>query len=194
MERDGEGRAASSMMAISPSRVKKTFVQECLKAIVKKIIETTGVLLKIVNLNVHGRPYVCADHLRALRTVTQVLNTVVATHSTPDEASLAVLVREKARAAIGLLQAIEQGQGTATTSLRGIDVPLLSIYLRKMIPAYRRYLEIKILEEYIDLSKLMAFIPNVTAKVFFTDEQHVEEVARVMKSENLREYPNKVSP
>lgn len=99
MERDGKGRTVFSVMAITLSRVKKTFDQECLKAIVKKISEATGTLLEIVNFNVHGRQYVCADHLRALRTVTQLLNTIVATHSTPDDASLAVLVRKKAEAA-----------------------------------------------------------------------------------------------
>ena len=193
MERDQEGRTAFSMMAINPSRVNKTFDQGFLKAVVKNISQETGTLLEIVNFNVHGRQYVCAGHLRALWAMTQVLNTIAgATHTKPDEASIAVLVREKAKAAIELAQPIELEQGTATTPLRGIDVPFHSTYLRKGIPAYRRYLETKILEENIDLRKLMSFIPNVTAKPFSTDKEYVEEVARVTESESLREILDNV--
>ena len=194
MERDAAGRTAFSMVAINPSRVRKTFDQDCLKAIVKKISEATGTLLDIVNFNVDGRQYVCAGHLQALWTMTQVLNTIAATHTTPDEASVAVLIRKKAKAALELAQPIELEQGTATTPLRGIDVPFHSTYLRKGIPAYRRYLETKILEENIDLGKLMAFIPNVTAKPFSTDKEYVQEVARVTESESLREFLDDVSP
>ena len=189
MERDAEGRTAFSMMAVNPSRVKKAFDQDSLKAVVKAISEETGTLLEIVNFNVHGRQYVCAGHLRALWTMTQVLNTIAnATYvHKPDEAALAALVREKAEAAIELAQPIELEQGIATTPLRGIDVPFHSTYLRKGIPAYRRYLETKILEENIDLERLTGFIPNVTAKPFSTDKEYVEEVARVTGSEKLRD-------
>lgn len=189
MERDQEGRTAFSMVAVNPSRVNKTFDQDSLKAVVKKISEETDILLEIVNFNVHRRQYVCAGHLRALWTMTQVLNTIAsAANAHPlDEAALTVLVREKAEAVIQLAQPIELEQGTATTPLRGIDVPFHSTYLRKGIPAYRRYLETKILEENIDLDKLKAFIPNVAAKPFSTDKEYVEEVARVTESESLRE-------
>lgn len=191
MERDQDGRTAFSMMAVNPSRVNKAFNQNSLEAIVKTISKETGTLLEIVNFNVHGRQYVCAGHLRALWVMTQVLNTVAsATHT--DEAALAVLVREKAEAAIELAQPIELEQGTATTPLRGIDVPFHSTYLRKGIPAYRRYLETKILEENIELEKLDGFIPNVTAKPFSTDKEYVEEVARVTGSESLREFLDNV--
>ena len=193
MERDAAGRTAFSMMAINPSRVRKTFEQDCLRAIINEISEATGTLLEIVNFNVHGRQYVCAGHLQALWTMTQVLNTIAATHITPDEASLAMLIREKAKAALELARPIELEQGTATTPLRGIDVPFHSTYLRKGIPAYRQYLETKILEENIDLKKLMAFIPNVTAKPFSTDKEYVEEVARVTESESLKELLDNVS-
>ena len=193
MERDQEGRTAFSMMAVNPSRVHKTFDQDSLKVIVKKISDETGTLLEIVNFNVHGRQYVCAGHLRALWTMTQVLNAIADTTHTPlDDASLALLIREKAKTAIELAQPIELEQGTATTPLRGIDVPFHSTYLRKGIPAYRRYLETKISEENIDLRKLMGFIPNVTAKPFSTDKEYVEEVARVTGSESLREFLDNV--
>lgn len=105
-----------------------------------------------------------------------------------------MLIRGKATAAIGLRRPIELEQSTATTPLCGIDVPFHSTYLRKGIPAYRRYLETKILEENIDLRKLMAFIPNVTAKTFSTDKEYVEEEARVTESESLRECLDNVGP
>ena len=155
MERDGKGRTAFSMMAINPSRVKKTFVQECLKVIVKKISEATGTLLEIVNFNVHGRQYVRAGHLRALWTVTPVLNTIVATHIT--QGFVSGVCPRKAKAAIELVQLIKLEQGTVTAPLHGIDIPFPSTYLRKGIPAYRWYLKTKILEENIDLRNLMAF-------------------------------------
>ena len=194
MERDQEGRTAFSMMAVNPSRVNKSLDQNILKAISKTISEETGTLLEIVNFNVHGRQYVCAGHLRALWTMTQVLNTIASARHTnmPGEAALAVLVRKKAEDAIELTQPIELEQGTATTPLRGIDVPFHSTYLRKGISAYRRYLETKILEENIDPEKLIAFIPNVTAKPFSTDKEYVEEVAKVTESETLREMLDNV--
>ena len=194
MERGPEGRTAFSMMAVNPSRVDKAFGQDFLQAIVERIAAQTGTLLEIVNFNVHGRQYVCAGHLRALWTMTQVLNAIAGgTHTDIcEEAALAVLVREKAETAAELAQPIELEAGTATTPLRGIDVPFHSAHLRKGIPAYRRYLETKILEENIDLEKLAAFIPNVTAKPFSTDRSYVEEVARVTGSESLRELLDNV--
>lgn len=194
MERDEHGRTAFSMMAVNPSRVNKAFDQDSLKAIIKTIAQETGTLLEIVNFNVHGRQYVCAGHLRALWTMTQVLNTIASAMHTsiPDEATLAVLIKEKAEATVELAQPIELEPGTATTPLRGIDVPFHSTYLRKGIPAYRRYLETKILEENIDLEKLTGFIPNVTAKPFSTDKEYVEEVVRVTESESLRGFLDNV--
>ena len=194
IERDEEGRTAFSMMAVNPSRVNKSFSQNSLKAIVKKISQETESLLEIVNFNVHGRQYVCAGHLRALWTMTQVLNNIASAMSTNtlDKAALAELVREKAEIARELAQPIDLEQGTATTPLRGIDVPFHSTDLRKGIPAYRRYLESKILEENIHLEKLNAFIPNVTAKPFSTDKEYVEEVARITESESLRDLLDNV--
>lgn len=194
MERDREGRTAFSMMAVNPSRINKAFDQNSLTAVTKAVSEETGTLLEIVNFNVHGRQYVCAGHLRALWTMTQVLNAIAGTKRTNmhDEAALAVLVREKVEAAVELAEPIELEPGTATTPLRGIDVPFHSTYLRKGIPAYRRYLETKISEENIDLERLSAFIPNVTAKPFSTEKEYVQEVARVTGSESLRECLDEV--
>ena len=196
MERDQEGRTAFSMMAVNPSRVSKAFDQSSLEAIIKKISQETELLLEIVNFNVHGRQYVCAGDLRALWIMTQVLNTMARTTPTSkaDQTGIAGLIREKAEAAMELTQPIELEQGTATTPLRGLDVPFHSTYLRKGIPAYRKYLETKILEENIDLEKLASFIPNVTAKPFSTDKEYVEEVARITGSDSLNKLLDDVGP
>ncbi|KAL9640019.1 MAG: hypothetical protein Q9164_000554 [Protoblastenia rupestris] len=195
MERDQDGRTAFSMMAANPSKVGKAFNQDSLETVVKMVSRETGTLMEIVNFNVHGRQYVCAGHLRALWTMTQVLNTLAHAQSTnvPDQKALLKLVQEQAEAAFELAEPIELEQGIATTPLRGIDVPFHSTYLRDGIPAYRRYLETKILEENIDLDRLDSFIPNVMAKPFSTDKEYVKEVALVTESANLREVLDNVS-
>ncbi|KAL9614499.1 MAG: hypothetical protein Q9167_001027 [Letrouitia subvulpina] len=186
MERDREGRTAYSMVAVNPSRVNKTFNQASLETVVKMVSKEAGRLLEIVNFNVDGRQYVCAGHLRALWTLTQVLNTQSQRH-VPDKEALLKLVQQQVEAAFELAEPIELEQGIATTPLRGIDVPFHSTYLRNGIPAYRRYLEKNILEENVDVDSLNSFIPNVMAKPFSTDRDYVEEVARTTESASLRE-------
>ena len=194
MDRDQNGRTAFSMMAANPSRVAKTFDQNALEEVVTMIAHETGTLLEIVNFNVQGRQYVCAGHLRALWTMTQVLNSLArqakenASSALEDKDALQKLVREQAEEAFELAEPIELKAGVATTPLRGIDVPFHSTYLRNGIPAFRKYLETKILEENIELDRLEGlFIPNVVAKPFSTEREYVEEVARVTASESLRE-------
>ncbi|KAI4159531.1 MAG: hypothetical protein LQ342_006532 [Letrouitia transgressa] len=186
MERDQEGRTAFSMVAVNPSRVNKTFNQGSLETVVKMVGRETATLLEIVNFNVDGRQYVCAGHLRALWTLTQVLNTLSQRHVLDKEALLK-LVQKEVETAFELAEPIELEQGLATTPLRGIDVPFHSTYLRNGIPAYKRYLEKNILEENINVDTLHSFIPNVMAKPFSTDRDYVEEVARTTESESLRE-------
>lgn len=109
MERDSDGRTAFSMMAMNPSRVGKTFNQDFLSTIVKMISKETGTLLEIVNFNVQERQYVCAGNLRALWTMTQVLdslNRVTITHI-HDEKALLSLVQDKTEDALKLTEPIE---------------------------------------------------------------------------------------
>ncbi|KAL9046344.1 MAG: hypothetical protein Q9214_000797 [Letrouitia sp. 1 TL-2023] len=186
MERDQEGRTAFSMVAVNPSRVNKTFNQGSLETMVKMVSKETATLLEIVNFNVDGRQYVCAGHLRALWTLTQVLNTLSQRH-VPDKEALLKLVQQQVEEAFELAEPIELEQGLATTPLKGIDVPFHSTYLRNGIPAYKRYLEKSILEENIDVDTLHSFIPNVMAKPFSTNRDYVEEVARTTESDSLRE-------
>ena len=195
IERDKDGRTAFSMMAVNPSRINRAFNQDRLSDIVKMISKKTSTLLEIVNFNVQERQYVCAGHLRALWTMTQVLNTLAQTKDIDlhDEPALSKLIHDCAEEAFELAEPIELEQGTATTPLRGIDVPFHSTYLRNGIPAYRNYLQTKILEENLDLDRLSSFIPNVTAKPFSTDKAYVEEVAEITGSESLRELLDNVS-
>ena len=196
VERDQDGRTAFSMMAVNPSKVGKTFDEAALHNAVKLVSQETGALLETVNFNVQERQYVCAGHLRALWTLTAVLNTLAAhgkgNDVDGDEAFLE-LVRKQAEDAFELAEPVELEQGVATTPLRGIDVPFHSTYLRNGIPAYKRYLETEILEERIDVERLSGFIPNVMAKPFSIEKEYVEEVARVTESESLRELLDNVS-
>lgn len=194
VERDQDGRTAFSMMAVNPSRVGKTFNEDSLHTAVKLISQETGALLEIVNFNVQERQYVCAGHLQALWTLTEVLNTLAhGKNTTMDDKAFLGLVQKKAEDAFKFAEPIELEQRAATTPLRGIDVPFHSTYLRNGIPAYRRYLETEILEESIDVDRLSGFIPNVMAKPFSTEKEYVEEVARVTESESLRELLDNVS-
>ena len=195
IERDADGRTCFSMVAVNPSRVSKTFDQKCLEQVVEMIAKETETLLQIVNLNVDGRQYVCAGHLRALWTMRQVLDSLASTRNMQglNEDTLSILVREQAEAAFELAEPIELERGTATTPLRGIDIPFHSHYLKQGIPAYRNYLEGQISEQNLDLDRLDGFIPNVMGKAFSTDKVYVEEVARVTESGNLRELLDDVS-
>ena len=196
MERDQEGRTEFSMLAANPSRVSKYFDQDSLAKIVKLVSNENGTLLEIVNFNVRGRQYVCAGHLKALWTMTQVLNTLARNKdkaSVFDDEQLLGLVRKHAEEAFELAEPIELEQGIATTPLRGIDIPFHSTSLRNGIPAYRKYLESKILEEDIDLQRLKSWIPNVTAKPFSTSKEYVEEAAKITRSETLRELLDHVN-
>ena len=74
VERDSAGRSNYSMAAVNPSRISKTFNESALQFVCENIAETTGWLLEIVNLNVANMQYVCAGDLRALDSLTGVLN------------------------------------------------------------------------------------------------------------------------
>ena len=74
--RDELGRSNYGMIAVNPSRVSPTFSQEALEFVVKIVDKKTGWLLEIVNYNVENQQYVAAGDLRALDTLTNVLNFV----------------------------------------------------------------------------------------------------------------------
>jgi fatty acid synthase subunit beta len=84
--------------------------------------------------------------------------------------------------------------GAATIPLNGIDVPFHSTFLRNGISPYRKFLESKLVEENINIDKLIGrFIPNLIGKPFSLEREYVEEVASITGSEYLLEMLRNVS-
>lgn len=197
VERDEAGRSNYSMCAVNPSRIGKTFNESALQYVVENIAETTGWLLEIVNLNVYNQQYVCAGDLRALDTLTNVLNYLKAQKidiqqlmqslSLEDvKARLVEIIKECAKQTESKPKPIELQRGFATIPLRGIDVPFHSTFLRSGVKPFRSFLLKKINKTSIDPGKLVGkYIPNVTAKPFELTREYFEDVYRLTKSPRI---------
>lgn len=199
VERDAAGRSNYSMCAVNPSRISKTFSEQALQYVVETVSETTTWLLEIVNLNVYNQQYVCAGDLRALDTLTNVLNFLKAQKidiqvlmqkmAIEDvKEQLVEIVQECAKQTEAKPRPIELQRGFATIPLRGIDVPFHSTFLRSGVKPFRSFLLKKINKTSIDPSKLVGkYIPNVTARPFEITKEYFEDVYRLTSSPKIRE-------
>lgn len=199
VERDELGRSNYSMCAVNPSRIGKTFSEQALQYVVENVAETTGWLLEIVNLNVYNQQYVCAGDLRALDTLTNVLNFLKAqkidiqklmqSMALEDvKEQLVEIVQECAKQTEAKPKPVELQRGFATIPLRGIDVPFHSTFLRSGVKPFRSFLLKKINKTSIDPSKLVGkYIPNVTARPFEITKEYFEDVYRLTNSPKIRE-------
>jgi len=199
VERDELGRSNYSMCAVNPSRIGKTFSEQALQYVVENVAETTGWLLEIVNLNVYNQQYVCAGDLRALDTLTNVLNFLKAqkidiqklmqSMALEDvKEQLVEIVQECAKQTEAKPKPIDLQRGFATIPLRGIDVPFHSTFLRSGVKPFRSFLLKKINKTSIDPSKLVGkYIPNVTARPFEITKEYFEDVYRLTNSPKIRE-------
>ncbi|KAF2488037.1 acyl transferase domain-containing protein [Neohortaea acidophila] len=197
VERDELGRSNYAMCAVNPSRISKTFNEQALQYVVENIAETTSWLLEIVNLNVYNLQYVCAGDLRALDTLTNVLNYLKAqkidiqqlmqTMSMEDvKEQLVGIIKECAKQTEAKPSPIELERGFATIPLKGIDVPFHSTFLRSGVKPFRSFLLKKINKTSIDPSKLVGkYIPNVTAKPFELTKEYFEDVYRLTSSPRI---------
>lgn len=197
VERDEAGRSNYAMCAVNPSRISKTFSEQALQYVCENIMETTTWLLEIVNLNVANMQYVCAGDLRALDTLTNVLNYLKAqkidiqnlmqTMSLEDvKQHLVEIIKECAKTTETKTQPIELERGFATIPLKGIDVPFHSTFLRSGVKPFRSFLLKKINKTSIDPSKLVGkYIPNVTAKPFELTKEYFEDVYRLTNSPRI---------
>ncbi|KAF3910427.1 hypothetical protein ABW20_dc0105531 [Dactylellina cionopaga] len=197
VERDDQGRSNYSMCAVNPSRVSKNFSEQALQFVVDNISTETGWLLEIVNLNVYNQQYVCAGDLRALDTLTSVLNFLK--HQKIDIQSLMQKmslddVKTKLLEIVGECQKqteakprpLELQRGLATIPLRGIDVPFHSTFLRSGVKPFRNFLMKKINKSSIDPGKLIGkYIPNVTARPFAITKEYFEDVYRLTNSPRI---------
>ena len=170
-----------------------------LQYVVENVAETTGWLLEIVNLNVYNQQYVCAGDLRALDTLTNVLNFLKAqkidiqklmqSMALEDvKEQLVEIVQECAKQTEAKPKPVELQRGFATIPLRGIDVPFHSTFLRSGVKPFRSFLLKKINKTSIDPSKLVGkYIPNVTARPFEITKEYFEDVYRLTNSPKIRE-------
>ncbi|KAK2737904.1 beta subunit of fatty acid synthetase [Myotisia sp. PD_48] len=197
VERDEQGRSNYSMCAVNPSRISETFNEQALQYVVENVTEATGWLLEIVNYNVANMQYVCAGDLRALDTLTNVLNVLKAqkidipalmnTMSLEDVKShLVEIIKECVRLTESKPQPLNLERGYATIPLKGIDVPFHSTFLRSGVKPFRSFLLKKINKTTIDPSKLIGkYIPNVTARPFQITKEYFEDVYRLTNSPRI---------
>lgn len=197
VERDEQGRSNYSMCAVNPSRISKTFNEQALQYVVENIAESTGWLVEIVNYNVANMQYVCAGDLRALDTMTNVLNVLkmqkidiqalMQTMSLEDvKGHLMEIINECRKKTEAKPQPVELERGFAVIPLKGIDVPFHSTFLRSGVKPFRSFLLKKINRTSIDPAKLVGkYIPNVTAKPFEITKEYFEEVYKLTNSPRL---------
>ncbi|KAK0909690.1 beta subunit of fatty acid synthetase [Friedmanniomyces endolithicus] len=197
VERDSAGRSNYSMAAVNPSRISKTFNESALQYVCENIAETTGWLLEIVNLNVANMQYVCAGDLRALDSLTGVLNylkqqqidiqQLMQTLSLEDvKQHLVKIIKECAAQTEAKPKPLDLQRGFATIPLKGIDVPFHSTFLRSGVKPFRSFLLKKIQKESIDPGKLVGkYIPNVTARPFEITKAYFEDVFRLTNSPRI---------
>ncbi|KAJ1331770.1 fungal fatty acid synthase subunit beta [Microdochium nivale] len=197
VERDEQGRSNYSMCAVNPSRISKTFNEEALRFVVANIAEETGWLLEIVNLNVANQQYVCAGDLRALDTLTNVLNFVKAQkvdiiqltkELSPEDvkAHLLEIVKGAAAQTEAKPKPIDLQRGFATIPLKGIDVPFHSTFLRSGVKPFRSFLLKKINKTAINPALLVGkYIPNVTARPFELTKEYFQEVYNLTNSPRI---------
>ncbi|KAL9947011.1 hypothetical protein D7B24_008910 [Verticillium nonalfalfae] len=195
VERDAAGRSNYSMCAINPSRISKTFNEEALEFVVNMIAEETGWLLEIVNYNIANMQYVAAGDLRALDTLTGVMNFLKVQKIDVDEMrnnlaeakdALREIVKGSAEETLKKPTPLDLQRGFATIPLKGIDVPFHSTFLRSGVKPFRSFLLKKINRTTIDPSKLIGkYIPNVTAKPFAITKEYFEEVYKLTNSPKI---------
>lgn len=188
VERDEQGRSNYSMCAVNPSRISKTFDEEALRFVTANIAEESGWLLEIVNLNIANMQYVCAGDLRALDTLTSVMNYLkvqkvdivqLKKELSPDKVKehLVEIIRGCKQQADAKPQPIDLQRGFATIPLKGIDVPFHSSFLRSGVKPFRSFILKKISKTTVDPSLLIGkYIPNVTARPFELTKEYFQNV------------------
>lgn len=195
--RDSLGRSNYGMCAVNPSRISKTFDDRALRFVVDHISKQTKWLLEIVNYNVENTQYVTAGDLRALDTLTNVLNflkvqkididKLLLTMKVEDVAEhLNEIVTEVSAKSLAKPQPIELERGYAVIPLKGISVPFHSSYLRSGVKPFQRFLVKKIPKNAVKPANLInKYIPNLTAKPFQLTKEYFQEVYDLTKSEKI---------
>lgn len=196
--RDSLGRSNYGMCAVNPSRISKTFNDSALRYVVEHISQQTKWLLEIVNYNVENTQYVTAGDLRALDSLTNVLNfmkvqkidldKLMQTMSIEEvKEQLTEIVTEIAKKSEEKPQPIDLERGFATIPLKGISVPFHSSYLRSGVKPFQRFLLKKLPQQAVKPANLIGkYIPNLTAKPFSISKEYFQEVYDLTGSAKIR--------
>ncbi|SEI30838.1 YALIA101S01e08768g1_1 [Yarrowia lipolytica] len=196
--RDAQGRSNYGMCAVNPSRISTTFNDAALRFVVDHISEQTKWLLEIVNYNVENSQYVTAGDLRALDTLTNVLNVLKLEKINIDKLleslplekvkeHLSEIVTEVAKKSVAKPQPIELERGFAVIPLKGISVPFHSSYLRNGVKPFQNFLVKKVPKNAVKPANLIGkYIPNLTAKPFEITKEYFEEVYKLTGSEKVK--------
>lgn len=194
VSRSASGRSAYSMCAVNPAKVcaRRSFGEQGLAAVVAAISAASGSeawLLEIVNYNIRDLQYICAGDVRALASLTEVLNAFVRDGEARDwldRERLVCVVRRCVERVRALPQPVDYERGPATVPLKQIDVPFHSSFLAGGVDAYRRFLQQHIKRADIVPERLVGkWIPNVTGVPFGVSRAHFEEMHRVTNSPRL---------
>lgn len=196
--RDEFGRSNYGMCAVNPTRVGPTFNDAALRFVVDEVASQTGWLLEIVNYNVENTQYVTAGDLRALDTLTNVLNVIKLNKidivklqskmSLEDVAKhLGEIISEVSAQSSAKEQPIDLQRGFAVIPLKGISVPFHSSYLMSGVKPFQRFLNKKIPKSSVKPKDLInKYIPNLTAKPFQISKEYFEEVYLLTKSDKIK--------
>lgn len=196
--RDELGRSNYGMCAVNPTRISPTFNDAALRFVVGEINTHTGWLLEIVNYNVENTQYVTAGDLRALDTLTNVLNVLkinkidivkLQEQMSLDKVKehLKEIIGEVSAKSLAKPQPIDLERGFAVIPLKGISVPFHSSYLMNGVKPFQRFLNKKISKSSVNPGDLIGkYIPNLTAKPFEISKEYFEEVYALTKSDKLK--------
>lgn len=196
--RDELGRSNYGMVAVNPSRVSATFDDSALRFVVDEVANKTKWLLEIVNYNVENQQYVAAGDLRALDTLTNVLNVLkinkIDIVKLQEQMSiekvkehLYEIVDEVAAKSLAKPQPIDLERGFAVIPLKGISVPFHSSYLMSGVKPFQRFLCKKIPKSSVKPQDLIGkYIPNLTAKPFELTKEYFQSVYDLTKSEKIK--------
>ncbi|EMG45417.1 Fatty acid synthase beta subunit dehydratase, partial [Candida maltosa Xu316] len=196
--RDEYGRSNYGMVAVNPTRVSPTFNDAALRFVVDEVSNKTTWLLEIVNYNVENQQYVAAGDLRALDTLTNVLNVLkinkIDIVKLQEQLSiekvkehLYEIIDEVAAKSLAKPQPIDLERGFAVIPLKGISVPFHSSYLMSGVKPFKRFLCKKIPKSSVKPQDLIGkYIPNLTAKPFELTKEYFQDVYDLTKSEKIK--------
>ncbi|RLL99566.1 hypothetical protein CFD26_107307 [Aspergillus turcosus] len=187
VQRDSAGRSAFAMCALNPSRLSPALNADQVDRIVKTVSEMTGLLIEIVNYNIHGQQYVCAGDVRALLCLTRLLDSQHEFHLDNSSSVGEALAQILPSIPQTPLSAEDLPRGSATTPLAGIDVPFHSSFMKDGIPAFRQFLYAYIQCQHVDPQRLIKrYVPNLTARRFDIDRAYFEVTESLTGSPVLR--------